>query len=370
MAELGPCSDRLPLTTKILCPSSYAPIVVVIALVSVWLFQLHAGVNPSLATPEELYRWGANSTSAVQSGEYWRVASAMLLHGGAYHLTLNVLALWFFGRPALHYLDNTEFLVVFVLAGIIGNALSLHFGAQAHVAVGSSAAVLGVVGIQLPLLWRPHSTRKDHLRSLNLVVFITGTLIAGMARNDFDNAAHIGGLAYGLVVGIVASHCLAESKALPLRYLTLSSVLIAIIATVSAPPAKLDQATYYRELRVWQMMQPDVTTRLQALDRDITDFKSGRLSQTAMLDRMKRQHLPAMQESEQRLSRLHMPKEEPIGRKVVALATLFGSLARLMEAELTYWQAPSLEMEDVIRAAAARVKLAREDIERIDHRKK
>jgi rhomboid protease GluP len=38
--------------------------------------------------------WGANFGPATQDGEWWRLGTAMFLHFGAIHLTLNLWALW------------------------------------------------------------------------------------------------------------------------------------------------------------------------------------------------------------------------------------------------------------------------------------
>jgi membrane associated rhomboid family serine protease len=143
--------------------------------------------------------------------EPWRFFSALFLHGSAVHLGLNMFILasvapWLlrvygFWRGTLHYLGS----------GTLGNVLAqlsgyLPFGfgpepGRPSVSVGSSTAILGIVGSLLGAVYhRPHSVplviRARFRWAIPLTVVLT--IASGFAIVVLDNAAHLGGFLAGL----------------------------------------------------------------------------------------------------------------------------------------------------------------------------
>ena len=69
--------------------------------------------------------WGANFGPATQDGEWWRLGSAMFLHFGAVHLTLNLWALWDGGQLVERMYGHARFAGIYFASGLTGNLLSL-----------------------------------------------------------------------------------------------------------------------------------------------------------------------------------------------------------------------------------------------------
>ena len=71
--------------------------------------------------------WGANFGPATQDGEWWRLCSAMFLHFGVIHLTLNLWALWDAGQLVERMYGHARFAAIYFGSGLTGNLLSLVF---------------------------------------------------------------------------------------------------------------------------------------------------------------------------------------------------------------------------------------------------
>lgn len=167
---------------------------------------------------ELLIRAGGNFAPLVQKGEVWRLATALFLHGGLLHVGLNMLALYQAGQVVERLFGRTGFALIYLLSGLLGNVASLWWK-QGPVSVGASGAIFGVYGALLAYLSVqrgsvPGEVFKE-MRSGTLG-FIGYSLFAGFALPGIDNAAHLGGLVAGLVLGAVMAMPLAAPE--PVRW--------------------------------------------------------------------------------------------------------------------------------------------------------
>ena len=69
--------------------------------------------------------WGANFGPATQDGEWWRLGTALFLHFGIIHLSLNLWALWDGGQLVERMYGPVRFTVIYFSSGLAGNLLSL-----------------------------------------------------------------------------------------------------------------------------------------------------------------------------------------------------------------------------------------------------
>lgn len=177
------------------------------ANIAVFVYQVSKGMNPmaGLQTQRELLEWGANyAPNTLGLGEHWRLATSMFLHGGGFHLAMNMFVLYQIGPFVERVYGNVAFLVVYMLAGITGSLASAFFGGELP-SVGASGAVFGMFGALLAYLlvqWRtvPRAVLMS-LRS-SAVSFIVLNVMIGLMIPFIDNAAHLGGLAGGFVFAL------------------------------------------------------------------------------------------------------------------------------------------------------------------------
>jgi rhomboid protease GluP len=150
--------------------------------------------------------WGANFGPATKDGEWWRLGTAMFLHFGAFHLGMNMFALWDSGRLVERAFGPGRFAIIYFASGLTGNLLSLIAQGDRAISGGASGAVFGVYGAFLAFLLTER--RRLHPRDFKLMfwgaaIFAVVTLALGLLIPGIDNAAHLGGLIAGATGGFI-----------------------------------------------------------------------------------------------------------------------------------------------------------------------
>ena len=176
-------------------------------------------MNPMQIPSDLLIRFGGNFAPLVQKGEAWRFFTALFLHGGLLHVGLNMLALHQAGQIVERLFGRAGFLTIYVIAGLLGNAASLWWK-PGPVSVGASGAIFGVYGALLAYLLRQRgSVPTEVFREMRsgTLGFIGYSLFAGFSIPGIDNAAHLGGLVGGLLLGAAFAEPLVSQK--PVRWL-------------------------------------------------------------------------------------------------------------------------------------------------------
>ncbi len=166
----------------------------------VYVAMVVAGISPLHPTAQQLFVWGGNFRPAVADGEWWRLITYMFLHGGAMHLLMNTFALLYIGMYLEPLLGKLRFASAYLLTGICAGLLSIVMHGYS-VGVGASGAIFGMYGVFLSMLTTNHiqkTLRKTMLRSI--LFFVVLNLLYGLQGNT-DNAAHIGGLLSGIIIG-------------------------------------------------------------------------------------------------------------------------------------------------------------------------
>jgi rhomboid protease GluP len=199
----------------------------------VYLAMVLKGVSPGNPTSDQLMHWGANNAGSVLvSGEWWRIVTAMFVHGGFLHLATNMWCLWNLGLLAEPLMGSAGVFAVYILTGAAGNLLStfkgwysFHQAWEAYHAaggmdasimfpagVGASGAVFGIAGALIVLLKSDKlpvpplelkKLRKSviYFAVLNFVLGLSinvGSSVMGSGLN-IDNMAHLGGFGSGLL---------------------------------------------------------------------------------------------------------------------------------------------------------------------------
>ena len=155
-----------------------------------------------------LHRLGALEPYAVLArGEYWRLLASLFLHYGALHLLFNCYALYILGPPLENTIGTAKFALSYLLAGLgssVGVVLLWRFNwTEADFLVGASGSVMGIVGAWAGLLIRHHNvpTARRRLKSIALIVILQTAF--DLYTPQVSMAAHLCGLATGLIVGLL-----------------------------------------------------------------------------------------------------------------------------------------------------------------------
>lgn len=148
-------------------------------------------------------------------GEYWRLLTAMFLHGDGtvggdfLHLAMNLLALFQVGSLYEVMFGTRRFVLIYFATGIAASLTSLAFMAPGGASVGASGAIFGILGAFIFSVRR--SPRWRHERAARgivnqLIFWIIANIAIGLRIPQIDNAAHIGGLVTGLILGMLLPH--------------------------------------------------------------------------------------------------------------------------------------------------------------------
>ncbi len=139
---------------------------------------------------------------AFVDGEYWRILTGAVLHGGLIHLAFNCYALFVLGRLIETLSNRAHLAIVFWLAAIGGGVLSLIFLPEG-VSVGASGGIVGFLGylaaygfLRRKLL--PPSFLKNMLFNIGFIA-----LYGVFLNQTIDNFGHLGGLIVGTIYGFL-----------------------------------------------------------------------------------------------------------------------------------------------------------------------
>lgn len=195
-------------------PRAWVTPVLVVANLVVWLLNLATGLSPLTPRAVELLAWGGNHLPATVQ-QPWRLLSATFLHGGIIHLAFNMWALWDTGRLAERFYGNLQLALIYLVAGLAGSIASLFFAARTGVSVGASGAIFGVVGCLLAAIFtKAHKLPAALVASMrsSMLMFVGYSLFMGFVVGFIDNAAHIGGLVAGFLMGMVLAEKFDETE--------------------------------------------------------------------------------------------------------------------------------------------------------------
>lgn len=188
--------------------------------IAVFVSMLLAGVqmlgNPSV---QDLVRFGANFGPYTLSGQWWRLLSCIFIHGGLLHIAFNMWCLWDLGRLAESIYGHWMFAAVYLISGLAASLGSI-FWNPFTLSVGASGAIFGIAGALIASFYLgefslPRAAMSGMLRSVML--FVGYNLFFGAIVARTDNAAHVGGLLMGLLMGALIAKLAPRPETVGLR---------------------------------------------------------------------------------------------------------------------------------------------------------
>ncbi|MER6356718.1 rhomboid family intramembrane serine protease [Streptomyces sp. NPDC001634] len=162
------------------------------------------------------------SVEGVAQGQWYRLLTAMFLHGSYIHILFNMLSLWWIGAPLEAALGRARYLALYFTSGLAGSALTYLIAAPNQPSLGASGAIFGLFGATAVLMRR---LRYDMRPVIALLVI---NLIFTFGWSNIAWQAHIGGLVGGVVVGYAMVHAPRQRRAL-VQYGVCALVLAAVV---------------------------------------------------------------------------------------------------------------------------------------------
>lgn len=317
---------------------------VLIALSSgVFLVMTALGMGVLGGRADEYLRFGVNFAPLTTGGEWWRLITGNFVHLGILHLAFNMWALWDSGRLAERLFGNVWFAVLFLFAGAAGSLTSMLWNQQA-ISGGASGAVFGVFGALLAYTSVERGAvppaSLDRLR-VSTSVFVTYSLFYGFLQAGVDNAAHLGGLAGGFVMGLIASRPLAPQMRRNAN--TQRALLAVLLAAVTLPTAAWFVPGTSRIYRQAIALEKETAVfngelaRLLAAFQDIVHrSQSGQMSNSDMLKALRNDMLPEWDAAVARLARVELDAGAPARKDYELLLSYAVARRDLVKAAADY----------------------------------
>jgi membrane associated rhomboid family serine protease len=184
-----------------------APVVLILILLNAvaFLFEISFG---DWNDPEVLHRLGALEPYAVvMQAEYWRLVTALFLHGGFAHLLFNLFALYVLGPPLERSVGAARFATCYLVSGVASSAgvvvLTVIGLVQVAQLVGASGCIMGIVGAWAGFLLRHRHAPHARQRLANVLMIIAIQTAFDLSTPQVSMAAHLCGLIAGFFLGLI-----------------------------------------------------------------------------------------------------------------------------------------------------------------------
>ena len=172
--------------------------------INILVFILMAATGAGILEPSTLalLNWGADFGPLTLTGDWWRAVTCNFVHIGAFHLLMNMYAFIYIGIWLEHLIGTRRMFVSYLLTGLCSAVFSLYMHAET-ISTGASGSIFGLYGIFLAFLLF-HRIERSQRKALltSILIFVGYNLIYGI-RAGVDNAAHIGGLLSGFLLGFI-----------------------------------------------------------------------------------------------------------------------------------------------------------------------
>ena len=186
-------------------------ILILLTILMFFVFSLLIKFN--LLTIEDV----ALKPSNIFQGKYlWTFLTSMFMHGGFFHLFVNMLSLFFLGTFLQRILGSKRYLWFYLISGIFAglffaflSLIPVQFFSTGFdaLAVGASGALFGLIGLMMLLtpnlpvyiMFIPIPIKIKYAAPGMLVLL---WLISVTGNIPIGNTAHFGGLIAGLVYGL------------------------------------------------------------------------------------------------------------------------------------------------------------------------
>lgn len=153
--------------------------------------------------PGHALLFGANYGPKTLTGQWWRLLTYMFMHGGILHIAFNMWCLWDLGALAESLYGRVTYGAIYIITGAGAGLASVAWN-PGVLSVGASGAIFGLAGALIASFYLgefslPSIALRGTLRSL--LIFAAFNLLFGTMFAGVDNAAHVGGLVIGLILG-------------------------------------------------------------------------------------------------------------------------------------------------------------------------
>jgi len=195
-------SEKTSIKDKSFITISIIAINVMLYIVTAYMSYTYAKGSIFNSNSAVLVLLGAKVNELITQGQYYRLISAMFLHGGIVHLAVNMYSLYAIGPMVEKVYGKAKFIAIYFVAGICSSLLSYVYSPS--MSIGASGAIFGLLGAVLVFAIKSKGkTGSAFIRSILSVIIVN--IFIGMTLPGIDNFGHIGGLIGGIIISFLIS---------------------------------------------------------------------------------------------------------------------------------------------------------------------
>jgi membrane associated rhomboid family serine protease len=176
---------------------------------------------------------GDGSIGGVAIGEYYRLLTAAFLHGGPFHLAMNMFALATLGPTLESALGRSRYLALYLLSALGGSTLSFLLSSPGQLGVGASGAIFGLFGAYYIVVRRLGGETRQ------IVTLLVINFVITIAVPIIDWRAHLGGFVTGVLIALALAYAPKGPRRTPLQAAACAAVLVLLVVAVAARKAAL-----------------------------------------------------------------------------------------------------------------------------------
>lgn len=177
----------------------------------------------------------------IQGENLWTLLTSMFMHGGIFHLLVNMFVLFSLGSLCEKIIGKRRFLAFYLISGlvaglafvffayffgssVIGSLAERIFGSPLAFAVGASGAIFAIAGLFMVLtprlrfmiIFLPFFSLPAYIM-IPLVLFVTW-IVSSSVGIGIGNTAHLGGFLCGVVYGLYLKYKYRRKTKMIARY--------------------------------------------------------------------------------------------------------------------------------------------------------
>ena len=147
-----------------------------------------------------LVRFGAVVKDRIAYGEWWRLFTASFIHIGFMHILLNMYFLYQIGPVFEKLYGSRNFLIIYLLAGIMGNLLTFAFGSSSTVSAGASTSLYGLFGLAIDIMLNYKGDSMLSSFGASFLSVIAINIVYSLINPSIGLLGHLGGLLAGVIL--------------------------------------------------------------------------------------------------------------------------------------------------------------------------
>ncbi len=177
----------------------------IFVIINILLFLITDLFTPNDVGLGIIEKYGNYWPYVIYGHEYYRLLTCTFLHFSIQHIIGNMLMIFLLGDVLEEAFGKVRYTILYLSTGILSSAVSLFYNYRtmsSSLCAGASGAGFGLLGAMVALLL----LKKDSARGFSLqriVVYLALAIYIGVSKGGVDNAAHIGGLIAGIIVGFI-----------------------------------------------------------------------------------------------------------------------------------------------------------------------